>query len=205
MQEKMNAPLVWIDLEMTGLDTAKDEIIEIAVVITNNQLDILAKGPDLAIQCDDSILDNMNEWCRYHHGASGLTKRVKESPYSVRDAEVQVIEFLEKMGLEAGRSPLCGNSIGTDRAFLDAKMPALAAFFHYRNVDVSSIKELVKRWYQGFYRFQKDNQHTALSDILESIAELRFYRDIFFKEKSQIDWNSAAEKGHVKEGFKKGT
>ncbi|WP_111495686.1 MULTISPECIES: oligoribonuclease [Marinobacter] len=173
--------LVWIDLEMTGLDPDQERIIEIATIVTDSDLNTIAEGPVLAINQPDSLLDSMDEWCTRTHGESGLTQRVKESDLSEADAERQTIDFLEQH-LEAGQSPLCGNSIGQDRRFLVRYMPALEAFFHYRNLDVSTIKELARRWRPDVLAgVKKKGTHLALDDIRDSIDELRHYREQFFR------------------------
>ena len=173
-QNKNN--LIWIDLEMTGLDTFKDVIIEIATVVTDKDLTILAQGPVIAIHQPDSVLDAMDEWNQTHHGNSGLIKRVKESQYSMAQAEAETIAFLEQY-VPKGASPICGNSICQDRRFLAREMPELEAFFHYRNLDVSTLKELAARWKPEILEgFSKKEAHLALDDILESIDELKYYR-----------------------------
>ncbi|WP_138439255.1 oligoribonuclease [Marinobacter alexandrii] len=173
--------LVWIDLEMTGLDPEKERIIEMATIITDSELNVVAEGPVIAVHQPDSLLDAMDEWCTNTHGASGLTKRVKESAIDEAQAEQQTLEFLQQH-LEAGKSPLCGNSIGQDRRFLVKYMPRLEGFFHYRNLDVSTIKELARRWRPDVLAgVKKQGSHLALDDIRDSISELRHYRDTFFK------------------------
>jgi oligoribonuclease len=173
--------LIWIDLEMTGLDTANDRIIEIATIMTDAQLNILAEGPVLAIHQPDGVLNGMDEWNTRQHGKSGLTERVRKSTLTEADAEHQTMKFLEKY-VPTGASPMCGNSICQDRRFMARCMPALEAFFHYRNLDVSTIKELVKRWAPDAVNgFKKGGTHLALDDTRDSIRELRFYREHFFK------------------------
>lgn len=173
--------LIWIDLEMTGLEPDKDVIIEIATVVTDSQLNILAKGPVLAIHQQDEILSGMDEWNTRQHGQSGLTERVRKSQISDRDAEKQTLAFLERW-VGKGKSPMCGNSICQDRRFLARHMPELEAWFHYRHVDVSTIKELAARWKPEIYEgFKKKGSHLALDDILESIEELTYYRTHFIK------------------------
>jgi len=173
--------LIWIDLEMTGLDPDNDLIIEIATIITDSQLNILAEGPVLAIHQKDRILNDMDEWNTRQHNQSGLVERIRMSKITEQNAEQQTIEFLKKY-VEHNRSPMCGNSICQDRRFLYRYMPKLEAFFHYRNLDVSSIKELAKRWRPDIAKgFHKKNTHQALDDIQESIAELSYYREHFFK------------------------
>jgi len=173
--------LVWIDLEMTGLDPEKERIIEMATIITDSELNLVAEGPVIAVHQPDSLLDAMDEWCTNTHGASGLTKRVKESTISEAQAEQQTLAFLQQY-LEPGKSPLCGNSIGQDRRFLVKYMPQLEDFFHYRNLDVSTIKELARRWRPDVLAgVKKQGSHLALDDIRDSINELRHYRETFFQ------------------------
>ncbi|MEC7816398.1 MAG: oligoribonuclease [Pseudomonadota bacterium] len=173
--------LVWIDLEMTGLDPDKERIIEMASIVTDSALNIVAEGPVIAIHQPDSLLHAMDEWCTRTHGESGLTQRVKDSTTSEAEAEQQTLTFLKKY-LEPGKPPLCGNSIGQDRRFLVKYMPELEAFFHYRNLDVSTIKELARRWRPDVLNgVKKKGSHLALDDIRDSINELRHYRDTFFK------------------------
>jgi oligoribonuclease len=173
--------LVWIDLEMTGLDPQQDRIIEIATLVTDKQLNLLAEGPELAIHQSDAVLAMMDDWNRRTHGDSGLVSRVKTSPLLETDAQRQTLEFLARW-VPAGASPICGNSIGQDRRFLARWMPQLEAFFHYRNLDVSTVKELAGRWApQVLRRVRKASAHRALDDIRESVAELRHYRQTFFR------------------------
>jgi len=173
--------LIWVDLEMTGLDPDTDTVIEIATIITDAQLNFLAEGPVRAIQCEQSLLDGMDEWNQTHHGASGLLKRVQESQCSMLDAQADTIAFL-KDWVAPGKSPMCGNSICQDRRFMVRTMPELESYFHYRNIDVSTIKELVRRWQPDIANsFRKKNTHLALDDIRESIAELQVYREKVFK------------------------
>ena len=172
--------LIWIDLEMTGLDPEKNTIIEIATIVTDKHLNVLSEGPNLAIHQPLSVMDAMDEWCTSHHGQSGLTKRVLETQMSMSQAELETIQFLEKY-VPKGASPICGNSVGQDRRFLYRYMPALEAYFHYRYIDVSTIKELAKRWQpEVLDGFSKKGSHLAMDDIKESIAELAFYREQFF-------------------------
>jgi oligoribonuclease len=174
--------LIWVDMEMTGLNPDKDKIIEVAVVVTDPQLTILAKGPVLAIHQSDEVLDGMDAWNTGTHGRSGLTDRVKASSITELQAEKELLSFL-KAYVPAGKSPMCGNSICQDRRFMARSMPALEAFFHYRNVDVSTLKELCRRWQPALVSgFKKQQKHTALADILESIEELKYYREHFIKE-----------------------
>jgi len=169
--------LIWIDLEMTGLEPQRDVIIEIATIVTDKQLNILAEGPMLAIHQSDEILNGMDEWCTTQHGKSGLTQRVKDSTLNEAMAEKQTIEFLQQY-VPAGASPMCGNTICQDRRFLANYMPALEEFFHYRNLDVSTIKELARRWAPEVYNgFTKESSHLAMDDIKDSINELLYYRE----------------------------
>jgi len=174
--------LIWIDLEMTGLDTVNDSIIEIATIMTDAQLNILAEGPMLAIHQPDEKLKGMDEWNTKQHGKSGLTERVRNSTLTEVDAEQQTIDFLSEY-VAAGASPMCGNSICQDRRFMARCMPKLEAFFHYRNLDVSTIKELIKRWAPPgtLNGFKKGGSHLAMDDTRDSIRELRFYREHFMK------------------------
>jgi oligoribonuclease len=173
--------LVWIDMEMTGLDPDNDRIIEVAAVVTDPNLNILAEGPVFAIHQSDATLDKMDAWNKGTHGRSGLIDRVKASTVSEAQAEEQLIAFL-KQWVPAGKSPMCGNSICQDRRFMARGMPKLEAFFHYRNLDVSTLKELCRRWKPELASgFKKHQKHTALADIVESIEELRYYREHFIK------------------------
>lgn len=178
---KSDQNLIWLDCEMTGLNPETDRLIEIAVVITGPDLLPRVEGPVLAIHQSDAALDAMDAWNKGTHGRSGLINRVKASATSEADAEAQVIEFIRKY-LPKGASPMCGNSIGQDRRFLVKYMPRLEAYFHYRNLDVSTLKELCKRWQPEIYKgFKKKSKHTALADIYESIDELKYYREHFLK------------------------
>ena len=168
--------LIWIDLEMTGLDTDNDLIIEMATIVTDSQLNILAEGPVLAIHQSDAVLAGMDEWNTRQHGGSGLTQRVRDSRVTEAEAEAETIAFLEKW-VPANASPICGNSICQDRRFLHRHMPKLEAYFHYRNLDVSTLKELARRWAPRVLDgVRKESAHTALSDVRDSIAELQHYR-----------------------------
>ncbi|WFE69109.1 oligoribonuclease [Thiomicrospira sp. R3] len=178
---KSDNNLIWIDLEMTGLKPRHHTIIEIATVVTDSQLNVLAQGPVLAIHADETELGKMDSWCVEHHGKSGLTERVRQSTINLREAEQQTIAFLSQF-VSIGVSPMCGNSICQDRRFLVEEMPELEAFFHYRNLDVSTVKELAKRWAPDVYSaHKKQGAHLALDDILESIDELKHYRAHLFK------------------------
>lgn len=171
--------LIWIDLEMTGLDPEKEVIIEIATIVTDAQLNILAEGPSLAIHQPDSVLDAMDEWCTNQHGQSGLTDRVRRSTISTLDAEMQTLEFLKRY-VPRATSPMCGNTVSQDRRFLLRYMPELEAYFHYRHIDVSTLKELAKRWKpSALDGLKKGSSHLALDDIRDSINELKHYRKTF--------------------------
>ena len=173
--------LIWIDLEMTGLNTDSDRIIEVATIITDAQLNIVAEGPVLVVHQPTSILDGMDDWNTRTHGSTGLTERVKASTFSELDVERITLEFLQKH-VAKNKSPMCGNSICQDRRFLARHMPDLEAWFHYRNLDVSSIKELVLRWRPELLNgYVKKNTHKAIDDVRESIEELKYYREHFFK------------------------
>ncbi len=173
--------LIWIDLEMTGLDPDNDRIIEIATIVTDAQLNILAEGPVLAVHQSEQVLAKMDEWNQRTHGGSGLLQRVRESTVDEAQAAAQTLAFLRQY-LEKRKSPMCGNSICQDRRFLARYMPELEAFFHYRNLDVSTLKELARRWRPEIYSgFKKKNVHLALDDIRESIDELKYYREQMLK------------------------
>ena len=173
--------LVWVDLEMTGLEPDTDTVIEIATIVTDAHLNTLAEGPVMAIHCEEARLAAMDEWNTEHHGASGLLTRVRESAFSLADASAETLRFLQPW-VGAGKSPMCGNSIGQDRRFMVRHLPELEVFFHYRNIDVSTIKELVRRWQPELLEgFSKQGTHLALDDIRESIAELAYYRQHVFK------------------------
>ncbi|MGY4878028.1 oligoribonuclease [Vreelandella aquamarina] len=179
--------LVWIDLEMTGLNPEKERIIEVATLITDADLNVVAEGPVIAVRQPDQLLAEMDEWCTRTHGESGLTARVKASDIDTVTAERETLDFLRQY-VEPGSSPMCGNSIHQDRRFLEREMPELLAFFHYRNLDVSTLKELAKRWNPGALAgFKKRNVHLAMDDIKESIDELAHYRNTFLQLPSGND------------------
>ncbi|NMG74924.1 oligoribonuclease [Aromatoleum diolicum] len=173
--------LIWLDMEMTGLEPDTDRIIEIAIVITDSQLNTVAEAPVIAVHQPDAVLERMDEWNRNTHGKSGLIDRVKASPVGEADAEAQMLAFLQQY-VPARTSPMCGNSVCQDRRFMARYMPQLEAWFHYRNLDVSTLKELAKRWRPEVYKgVEKKGKHEALADIYESIGELRHYRDNFLR------------------------
>lgn len=174
--------LIWVDMEMTGLDPDNDRIIEVAVVVTDPELNVLAEGPVFAIHQSDEILDGMDAWNKGTHGRSGLIERVKASTVTEEEASAALIAFLKPF-VPVGKSPMCGNSICQDRRFMARGMPKLETFFHYRNLDVSTLKELCRRWKPELASgFKKHQKHTALADIIESIEELKYYREHFIKE-----------------------
>ena len=172
--------LVWIDLEMSGLDPERCTILEIATIVTDGNLEVIAQGPNLVIHQPSDVLLSMDTWNTDQHTKTGLIDRVKMSDLGLFGAEARTLEFLRKH-VEDGKSPLCGNSVHHDRRFLKRYMPDLSKFLHYRHIDVSTIKELARRWYGDAARYEKKGDHVALTDIKESIAELRFYRENFFK------------------------
>ena len=176
----MSSNLIWIDLEMTGLNPDEMVILEIATIATDADLNIIAEGPNIAINYPDDILNNMEEWSLEHHRASGLLDRVKRSEYNCSDAERETLKFVSAH-CKKGESPLCGNTIWQDRRFMVKYMPELESYFHYRLVDVSSIKELASRWYPDIPPYEKEKKHLALDDIYESINELKYYRDNIFR------------------------
>jgi oligoribonuclease len=174
-----------MDLEMTGIDPDKQGILEIATAVTDENLKVVAEGPNIAIHQPEGILSAMEQWSMTHHAASGLLDRVRTSPCDCKGAEEMTLKFLS-LHTKKGCSPLCGNSVWQDRRFLEKYMPRVNAFLHYRNIDVSSIKELVKRWYPHLPIFKKQKTHLALRDIKESIAELRYYRQKVFLPKERV-------------------
>lgn len=184
-QDPLN--LIWIDLEMTGLDTQRDYIIEIATVVTDGTLNVLAEGPVIAIHQSDSVLDAMDKWNKEHHGKSGLIERVRASQYDEAEAERLTVAFLNQY-VASRASPMCGNSICQDRRFLARCMPQLERYFHYRNLDVSTVKELARRWAPAVFNgYTKQSHHLALQDIHDSIDELKYYRDQLFRLPPQVD------------------
>lgn len=182
MDKDLGKRLIWVDLEMTGLDINRDEIIEIACIVTDSALNIVSEGPNLVINVKDELLDGMDDWCKKHHGDSGLTKSVRQSKISVREAEQRVLEFVQAH-TPAGKCPLAGNSVHADKMFINKYMPHLSKHLHYRIVDVSTVKELCRRWYpQAFNNApRKAEAHRALEDIKESIKEMEYYRKAIFK------------------------
>ena len=173
--------LVWLDMEMTGLDPERERIIEVAVVVTEPDLTVVAEGPVLVIHQPDSLLDAMDSWNRSTHSKSGLTAKVKASAMTEEQAQDELIAFLSQY-VPAGKSPLCGNTVSQDRRFMFKYMPKLEQFFHYRTVDVSTLKELARRWKPELLKgFEKRSKHEALADIYESIDELKYYREVFIK------------------------
>ena len=183
MPQKNKLNLIWIDLEMTGLDPDNNDIIEIATLITDKNLTVLAEGPCLAISQPQIVLGKMDDWNVKQHGKSGLIKRVNASQISLVDAQKQTLDFVSQW-VDAGTSPMCGNSICMDRQFLRLYMPKLCQYFHYRHIDVSTLKELAKRWNPKVKKqFNKESSHLALSDIYDSIDELKHYREQFIKNK----------------------
>ena len=178
-QNEMN--LVWVDMEMTGLEPDTDRIIEVAVVVTDMHLNVLAEGPVMVVHQSDAVLDGMDAWNKGTHGRSGLIDKVKASTVTEAQAEEELIKFM-KQWVPKGKAPMCGNTIGQDRRFMVRYMPKLEAYFHYRNIDVSTLKELGKRWKPEMVAgFKKHQMHTAMADIIESIEELKYYREHFIK------------------------
>ena len=173
--------LCWLDMEMTGLSPETDRIIEVAVIITDSDLNVLAQSPVYAVHQSDEVLDAMDEWCTATHGRTGLTQRVRESQYTEAEVEQNLLDFIAAW-IPAQASPMCGNSVHQDRRFMQKYMPRLEAYFHYRNLDVSTLKELAKRWNPAVAKgVVKRGSNKALNDILESIEEMRYYRDHFLK------------------------
>jgi oligoribonuclease len=182
MSQVNSLNLIWIDLEMTGLNPQQERIIEIATVVTDANLNVLAEGPSIAVHQSDQLLGLMDQWNTKQHGKSGLTERVRQSTITEAAAEKATLDFL-KQWVPEGISPMCGNSIGQDRRFLVRYMPELANYFHYRNLDVSTLKELVRRWKPELLNgFTKKGSHLAMDDIYDSIAELAYYRKVFIQE-----------------------
>ena len=178
---QVDTHLVWVDLEMTGLDPDNDRIIEVALVVTDKDLNLVEEGPVLVVHQADAVLDAMDSWNKSTHGKSGLVDKVKASPLSEADVETRMIEFMARHVGER-KSPMCGNSICQDRRFMARHLPKLEAYFHYRNLDVSTLKELAARWRPELKDgFKKANSHTALADIQESIEELKYYREHFIR------------------------
>ena len=177
--QKSNQNLIWIDLEMTGLDPEKERIIEIATIITDTNLTIVAEGPNLVINQPKELLDNMDEWNTNQHGNSGLIKSVQQSIISEQAAEIETLEFISKY-VGNKKSPMCGNTVSHDRRFLAKYMPGLESYFHYRHVDVSSVKELISRWMNDAQTYDKRGSHRAMDDIKESINELKLYKQMLF-------------------------
>jgi oligoribonuclease len=182
----MDRPLVWMDLEMTGLDPTRDQIVEIATLVTDAELNIIAEGPDLVIHVSDELLDGMGEVVTNMHKKSGLTEAIRASTVTLEEAGAQTLAFIKEHVPSARTAPLCGNSIGTDRRFLAAYLPEIEEYLHYRSVDVSTVKELVDRWYPEIYskRPDKSGNHRAMGDIVDSVNELRYYREAAFLPRS---------------------
>ncbi|XP_071780961.1 small fragment nuclease [Centroberyx gerrardi] len=192
----MSQRMVWVDLEMTGLDIEKDQIIEMACIITDSELNILAEGPNLIINQSDELLDGMSDWCKEHHGKSGLTQAVRDSKISLQQAEYEFLSFIRQY-TPPGQCPLAGNSVHADKKFLDKYMPQFMYHLHYRIIDVSTIKELCRRWFPEEYKMapQKKASHRALDDITESIRELQFYRANVFKSPTEEKTRRIMENG----------
>ena len=186
--------LVWMDLEMTGLDHTSDVIVEIATIVTDDELNVVAEGPDIVVHQPDDVLANMNDVVTRMHTESGLLEAIRSSTVDLAEAGRHTLDFIREHCPEPGTVPLCGNSIGTDRRFLAAYLPEIEHYLHYRSVDVSTIKELVRRWYPqtSTLRPWKPNSHRALDDIRESIAELQRYREFVFRDTAQVDAAIAA-------------
>ncbi|XP_030648853.1 small fragment nuclease [Chanos chanos] len=194
--KNMTQRMVWVDLEMTGLDIEKDQIIEMACIITDSDLNILAEGPNLIINQSDELLDSMSEWCKEHHGKSGLTQAVRDSKITLQQAEYEFLSFI-RQHTPPGHCPLAGNSVHADKKFLDKYMPQFMRHLHYRIIDVSTIKELCRRWFPEEYKLapQKKASHRALDDIQESIKELQFYRANVFKAPTEEKKRKIVENG----------
>ncbi|XP_055063809.2 small fragment nuclease [Misgurnus anguillicaudatus] len=199
MSQLMTQRMVWVDLEMTGLDIDKDEIIEMACIITDSDLNIIAEGPNLIINQPDDLLDGMSDWCKEHHGDSGLTQAVRNSDITLQQAEYEFLSFI-RQHTPPGQCPLAGNSVHADKKFLDKYMPQFMRHLHYRIIDVSTIKELCRRWYPDEYKLapQKKASHRALEDIQESIRELKFYRANVFKTVLEEKKRKIVENGEQK-------
>ncbi|MCI4387984.1 hypothetical protein PGIGA_G00080290 [Pangasianodon gigas] len=197
--ETMSQRMVWVDLEMTGLDIEKDEIIEMACIITDSDLNIIAEGPNLIINQPDELLDSMSDWCKEHHGKSGLTQAVRDSKISLQQAEYEFLSFV-RQHTPPGQCPLAGNSVHADKKFLDKYMPQFMRHLHYRIIDVSTVKELCRRWFPDEYKHapQKKASHRALDDIQESIKELKFYRANVFKTEGEEKKRKIVENGESK-------
>lgn len=184
----LRQPLIWIDLEMTGLDVEKDSILQIACIITEGDLERQVEGPEITIHYDEEVLQSMNDWCKEQHGKSGLTQAVRDSTVSLCEAEQQVLEFVQRHVPEPSKGVIAGNSVHVDLAFLKRHMPSLAEHLHYRIVDVSTLGELCKRWFPKEHNKapRKKNTHTAISDVRESIHQLKYYRNHIFKKWSGL-------------------
>lgn len=192
----MSQRMVWVDLEMTGLNIEKDQIIEMACIITDSDLNVLAEGPNLIIKQPDELLDSMSDWCKEHHGKSGLTQAVRNSKITLEQAEYEFLSFV-RQHTPPGQCPLAGNSVHADKRFLDKYMPQFMYHLHYRIIDVSTIKELCRRWFPDEYKKapQKRASHRALDDIQESIKELQFYRANVFKSSTEEKKRKIIENG----------
>ncbi|KAF7700929.1 small fragment nuclease [Silurus meridionalis] len=197
--ESMSQRMVWVDLEMTGLNIEKDEIIEMACIITDSDLNIIAEGPNLIINQPDELLDSMSDWCKEHHGQSGLTQAVRDSKISLQQAEYEFLSFI-RQHTPPGQCPLAGNSVHADKKFLDKFMPQFMRHLHYRIIDVSTVKELCRRWFPDDSKRapQKKAQHRALDDIQESIKELKYYRANIFKTEGEEKKRKIVENGESK-------
>ena len=178
---KSDDNLIWIDLEMTGLDPEKEKIIEIATIITDSDLNVIAEGPNIAIHQSNELLDGMDEWNVKQHTSSGLIDAVRTSIISDKEAELETLDFISKY-VPSRKSPMCGNTVSHDRRFLSKYMPELENYFHYRHIDVSSVKELIVRWMNQAQSYQKNSNHRALDDIKDSINELKHYKKLLFEE-----------------------